>query len=156
MGTTWADRLHMSQKMVRRSSTLSGVRAATSVPSSAPAVLAAKTAATSRQSGGWPWRATLSYSPACSSSSRSESSPLIWATAAFRGTASGEGSLEKRIPKGEASRAPTSNTTARASTSTAPPTREARALTMAVTALAIPTAAFWESPAAALAACFAR
>ena len=60
------------------------------------------------------------------------------------------------MPKGEVSRAPISSTTARASTSTAPPTRETRALTMAATAFVTPTAAFLERPAAVLAACFAR
>ena len=44
---TSEDRAHISQNTPCKSSTFSGVRAATSVPSSAPAVLAAKTAATS-------------------------------------------------------------------------------------------------------------
>lgn len=49
-----------------------------------------------------------------------------------------------------------SSTTAKASTSTAPPTRDMSALTMAATAFTTPTAAFLDTPAAASAACFAR
>ena len=45
---------HISQNTARSSSTRSGVRAATSTPLSAPAVFAANTATTSRQSGPWP------------------------------------------------------------------------------------------------------
>lgn len=45
----------------RNSSTFSGVSTATSAPSAAPAVLTANTAATSRQSGGWPSISTRSY-----------------------------------------------------------------------------------------------
>ena len=55
------DTVHISQNTPRKSSTFSGVSAATSAPSAAPAVLTANTAATSRQSGGWPSISTRSY-----------------------------------------------------------------------------------------------
>lgn len=51
---------HISQKTVFSRSTRSGIRAATSTPSPAPAVLLANTAAPSRQSGGWPWMSIAS------------------------------------------------------------------------------------------------
>ena len=53
----------MSQKTVRRASTLAASNIATVVPSAAPAVLAANTVRISDQGGGCPWISSVSYPP---------------------------------------------------------------------------------------------
>ena len=127
MVSTWVVIFVISQNTVRSRSTRSGSSTATSTPLSAAAVRAANTANTSGQPGGWPCTSTLSYAPpACSSSSRSASSRLSWATAADGETASGAvPPSAKKMPKGETIRIPTKHTTPTSARTTPPPAARA-------------------------------
>ena len=133
----------MSQNTVRRSSTRSGSSTATPTPSPVPAVLAANTANTSDQAGGWPWTSTRSYIPSArNSSSRSVSSLLIWATAAEGDTAS-EALLSsaKKMPKGDATSIPTRQITSTITITTQPPAAIAAARDWAAAPTALAAAA---------------
>lgn len=128
---------------VSASAVADNIRAATSTPSPVPAALAANTANTSDQAGGWPWTSTRSYTPSArNSSSRSVSSLLIWATAAEGDTAS-EALLPsaKKIPKGDATSIPTRQITSTITITTQPPAAMAAARDWAAapTALAAAT-----------------
>ncbi len=79
---------------------------------------------------------------------------MICVTAAFSGTAPGDGSLEKSRPKGEAITAAIRKITQRAAARVAPPTRAERTPIRDFTAFAVAAAAFRERAAVALAVFF--
>ena len=128
----------MSQKTVRRASTLAASNIATVVPSEAPAVLAANTARISDQGGGCPWISSVSYPPsACILEIFSPNSPLICATAWAGEIAPVVSSgPAKKIPSGEARMMPHRQMTTTTAITTPPPAvaAAARALAAAITA----------------------